>query len=272
MKKLIFICFVLGAIFSSAAQDLNEYKYVIVPQTYDFMKREDQYQLNSLTKFLFEKYGFEAVMKDEDRPEDLRKNNCLGLRADVKNNSGIFVTKMKVLLEDCNGNVVFESEEGRSRTKQYKQAWQEALRDAFNSVAALDHNYEADPVVETVEKDAPSAETPEAEAEVAKSLPAEVQVRAQPVAMQNQNAQKYYVKDNAVFYLKDSDDGYSFYQKGMAEPFAALIKSDKGKTYIYNSLTKQGMAYFDESGNLVVEYFDRNQNKSVKTVYELQAQ
>ena len=32
------------------------------------------------------------------------------------------------------------------------------------------------------------------------------------------------------------------------------------------------MAYFDESGNLVVEYFDRNQNKSVKTVYELQAQ
>lgn len=270
MKKLMFICFVLGAIFSSEAQNLNQYKYVIVPNSYEFMKRENQYQLNALTKFLFEKYGFEAVMKDEEKPADLRKNNCLALRADVKNNSGLFVTKMKVLLEDCNGNVVFESEEGRSRAKQFKEAWQEALRDAFNSIAALNYNYNADPVVEKVQEAEPAAEVPE-KAEVAEELPAEVDVKAQPVPVQNEEtAEKLYVKDNAVFYLKDSDNGYSFYQKGMAEPFAALIKSDKGNTYIYNSLTKQGMAYFDENGNLVVEYFDRNQNKSVKAVYQLQ--
>ena len=38
--------------------NLNDYKYVIVPNKFDFLKENDQYQLNSLAAFLFEKYGF----------------------------------------------------------------------------------------------------------------------------------------------------------------------------------------------------------------------
>ena len=48
------LVFISGA-FSQT--NLNNYKYVIVPKKYDFLKEEDQFRLNGLTKFLFEKYG-----------------------------------------------------------------------------------------------------------------------------------------------------------------------------------------------------------------------
>ena len=59
---LIFLCIVPNT-FSQT--NLNDYKYVIVPNSFDFLKYEDQYQLNSLTKFLFNKNGFTAIMEDE---------------------------------------------------------------------------------------------------------------------------------------------------------------------------------------------------------------
>lgn len=278
MKKLIFTVLTLGSMLNSFAQDLNDYKYVIVPNSYEFMKEKNQYRLNELTEFLFEKYGFEAYMKDEKKPEELLNNNCLGLRADVQNNSGLFVTKMKLILEDCRGNVVFESKEGRSREKDFKDAWHEALRDAFTSVAELDHNYEADPVVETTnEVEEKAEEIADGAEETAENVTDEVEelVEEGEVAEVVEDAEldaaeRFFTKDNAVFYLKEDNGNYAFYQKGMAEPFARLIRSDKGNTYIYNSLTKQGMAYFDENGNLVIEHFDSSQNKTVKTVYQLQ--
>ena len=81
---------------------------------------------------------------------------------------------------------------------------------------------------------------------------------------------KFYTNDKALYFLEENESGYGFYQKGMAEPFAMLIDSDGSDNFIYNSLTKQGMAYFADNGDLVVEIFDRQAGKSVKTTYKLQ--
>ncbi|HET8754196.1 MAG TPA: hypothetical protein VFM59_07520, partial [Salinimicrobium sp.] len=43
------------------AQEVNNYKYVIVPETFEFQDEPNEHQLNALTEFLFEKYGFEAL-------------------------------------------------------------------------------------------------------------------------------------------------------------------------------------------------------------------
>ena len=60
MNKLILVAFFL--IFSSylsfAQKNINNYKFIIVPKQYEFQKSEDSYQINSLTKFLFERDGF----------------------------------------------------------------------------------------------------------------------------------------------------------------------------------------------------------------------
>ena len=48
-----------------AKKGLNSYKYVLVPNQYEFQKSEDQYQINSLTKFLFDKEGFTVLSSSE---------------------------------------------------------------------------------------------------------------------------------------------------------------------------------------------------------------
>lgn len=124
--------------------NLNKYKYVIIPNKFDFLKEKDQYQLNSLSKFLFEKYGFEALMEGEKYPEDLIRNRCLGLKSDVNKDSGLFKTKLIIELKDCGDQVVMATSVGESREKEYARAYNEALRDAFSDIEALNYRYEPD--------------------------------------------------------------------------------------------------------------------------------
>ena len=142
-KIIMLVVFVFCVtICSSQNANLNEYKYVIVPSSYDFLKEIDQYQLNSLSKFLFNKYGFTAIMDDEPLPQELINNICLALNADVIKNPGIMKTKLQIQLKNCRREIVFLSKEGMSREKKYKVAYNYALRESFQSFDSLGYKYE----------------------------------------------------------------------------------------------------------------------------------
>ncbi|WP_346883360.1 hypothetical protein [uncultured Algibacter sp.] len=145
---LFIACFVVTSIFSQS--NLNQYKYVIVPHKFDFLKEKNKYQINALTKFLFSKYGFETVMEGSEYPEDLARNRCLALRSNVVKGSGLFKTKLSIQLHDCNDKLVFTSKEGESREKEYKTAYNLALRDAFKSVEALNYKYEPSTAITSI--------------------------------------------------------------------------------------------------------------------------
>ncbi len=132
--------FVVTSIF--AQTNLNNYKYVIVPTKFDFLKENNQYRLNELAQFLFNKYGFTAVMEGSEYPEDLMIDRCLALRSDAIKDSGMFKTKIKVTLKDCNDRVVYTSQMGESREKEYNTAYNKALREAFTSFETLNYKYE----------------------------------------------------------------------------------------------------------------------------------
>ncbi len=138
--SILMICFFVTSVFSQT--NLNEYKYIIVSKKYDFLKEVDQYQVNSLSKFLFNKYGFEALMEGEAYPEDLTKNRCLALKADALKEPGMFKTKLAIELKDCNDQVVYTSGLGESREKEFKKSYTEAIRNAFKSIEALNYKYE----------------------------------------------------------------------------------------------------------------------------------
>lgn len=248
---LSLLIFVLGFVSTTIqAQNLNEYKYVIVPIKYDFLSEKDQYQLNSLTEFLFEKYGFKAFLEVEKLPTDLLNNRCAALNAEVVSDSGFFsfVTKVKVVLKNCNGQVVFESEEGRSRLKKYKFAYQEALRDAFSSVEALDYSYSGKQ--QTLAK-RNSEET----------LPAEnpkLKNSNEPLRFLKNGVEHTFEKQEKAFVLKKASD---------ENPVAFLNETSTGN-FIYRSEKINGSAYFDATGNLVVEYFDEREGKMKKQVFE----
>ncbi|MES2747838.1 MAG: hypothetical protein V4648_05640 [Bacteroidota bacterium] len=143
IKKLLFLFVVFALSNSVVGQNLNEYKYALVPSKFSFLKEDNKYQLNTLAKLFMEKYGFETYMESESAPDEFLTNNCNKVYVDVEKFSTMFVTKLKVVLKDCRGNVLFTSKQGTSKHKEYRVAYNEALRDAFTSFATLNHKYDA---------------------------------------------------------------------------------------------------------------------------------
>jgi hypothetical protein len=80
--------------------------------------------------------------------------------------------------------------------------------------------------------------------------------------------QLIFIKDGSEFFLEKIPSGYNLYQRGMAEPFATLIKSSAGESFIYSSVTAKGMANFDRNGNLTVEILDPATNNLRTSVYQ----
>ncbi|UOB16369.1 hypothetical protein [Abyssalbus ytuae] len=142
MKKTFILILSVFALHSVQSQSvLDEYKYIEVPEKFDFFKEADKYQLNSLTRFLFKKEGFVILPEAANLPEDFKQNRCLALHTRVNNNSNMFTSKLVIELVDCNNKVVFTSKEGKSKQKEYKAGFHEALREAFESVKALNYSY-----------------------------------------------------------------------------------------------------------------------------------
>jgi hypothetical protein len=113
----------------------------VVPEKFNFLKQNDQYSLNTLTKVLLQDKGFTVYFDNAELPSEIANNKCLALSADVLEKSGMFTTGLTLLLKDCKGNIVFKSKEGKSREKDYKVAYNIALRDAFTSLDQVTYAY-----------------------------------------------------------------------------------------------------------------------------------
>ena len=144
MKKLSLTILLLILLqFKGLAQEaINHYKYIIVPEKYSFFSEEDKYQLNSLLKFLFNKYGYTAFFPSDELPQDLIDNRCLALYTDVVEEKSLFKTKLRIDLKDCGGNNVMSSKVGETREKQFDKSYNLALRDAFETFQNADYKYE----------------------------------------------------------------------------------------------------------------------------------
>ena len=131
MKRIIFILAVLFTISISAQ---SNYEVIIVPKKFSFLKSENKYNLNSLTKSFFETEGFKVYYAEDNLPKEIANNRCIALFADVNENNGLFMSRLTVVLTDCQNNVVYTSAEGLSREKDYHKAYNEALRIALVSL------------------------------------------------------------------------------------------------------------------------------------------
>lgn len=141
MKKQFLLLFLLASSIGFA-QSLNDYKAVIVPLKYDFQKTENQYRLSTLTKANLIKVGFEAFYTNQTLNSEYN-DRCSLLYLDVKEEKVFLATKLYVEFKDCYGKVVYTSEMGRSKEKDYEKAYAEALNNAFESIYALEYAYVA---------------------------------------------------------------------------------------------------------------------------------
>ena len=141
-KIQLVLILLFSLVTSLQAQDkLNNYKYVVVANQFDFQSEPDQYRLNGLTKYLLEKQNFTVYSNTDVLPDDAINNGCLVLYATLKNSSSLFKTKINVQFENCKKEIVFTSDIGESRDKKYIVAYNEATRNAFNTFSSFIHTY-----------------------------------------------------------------------------------------------------------------------------------
>jgi hypothetical protein len=139
MKKCLLL-FVLFVSVSGFSQSVNDYQYVIVPTKFSIFKEGDKYRLNSTTKLLLEKYGFMVFMSNDEIPGQIG-DNCKRLYADLVEDKELMSTKIKLVLKDCKEKVIYATEFGKSREKDYTTAYNQALRETTKSFDKLNYKY-----------------------------------------------------------------------------------------------------------------------------------
>lgn len=135
MKKFLVLFLLVTAV--GFAQNLNGYKYAIVPSKFLFLKEENRFNLNLLTKMYLQKYGFETYYTTETAPDEFVNSNCNKIYIDVLENNSMLNTKLRIVVKDCKGTVLATSEEGTSREKEHHVAYNLALRMAFDNFGIL---------------------------------------------------------------------------------------------------------------------------------------
>lgn len=141
MKKITLLFFVLISVSAYAQNTINNYKYVLVPEKFSFLREVNQYRLNALTKALLEEKGFTVYYDNNELPPEIANNKCSALNVEVVEKKGMFSTNLTLLLKDCQSNTVFKSKEGKSREKEFSTSYNLALRDAFTSLEETPYAY-----------------------------------------------------------------------------------------------------------------------------------
>lgn len=234
MSKYIFIFFFFCS--GLFAQNINQYKYVEVPQRFDFQKEKNAFNINVLTKLLLQKYEFVAYMDDEIKPAGASQNICDEvLHVQIDEESTLFVRKLTVKLLDCNNKVVFATKQGESSTKDLRVAYNQALRMAFESFDNLGYKYKESASAKVIAaKNQNTSEDGNNEAEiqfVAKTIENGflLQSTSLPeIKMQKSNVENFYIAQvgdlPAVIYQNGSVWKLDFYKNSQLQSKIIEIK------------------------------------------------
>lgn len=240
MKKL-FTLFILLFVIQIKSQnvDLSAYKYIVVASNFGFLKSADEYQTSSLTKFLLQKKGFEVLLDNEEFPSELKENGCLALKANVLDNSNMFTTKNFVQFLDCSGKIIYTSQNGLSREKDYKKAYHEAIRNAFDTMTDFTYSYKPNTKNVTYNIDTVQFDN--------------TTVKPKEVVTINQTA-----KEKFSYSFSTQENGFQILDNENNILFTAL-KSSLENVYILKN--KDGLIY-KKDGVFIAEYYENNELKS----------
>ncbi len=262
IKQISILFFLLVSITSFSQKTLSDYSYVVVPDQFSFLEGKDKYKINSLSTYLFNKFGFNAFLNSEV-PNVKR---CDGLYADLDHESSFFRTKLTVILKDCNGNIVYTGKEGNSKFKEYRRAYQDATRKAFESVERLN----------VQQKDIELAGETEAEIEVktmtnatiedSKTNPSTVKSSTMEpskkpiknISVKNLPRTKFlnYTKGAKSYLLRKTNQGYSLYEESTEAENGLVLTGTI-------TVTNSEVNFKSTEGQMFDVYFDEDQNLSL---------
>ena len=227
MKKVIVLLLFVNC---TLAQNLNSYKYVLLPSRFSCQTEVDQYNLNSLMRMILEKNGFEVYLDNEKFSDDFATDNCNKLYADLDVQNSMFVTKVKIVLKDCKNNIIFISSQGKSIEKNQTIAFSQALRTASQSLETEKHLYK------------PSDKT------------------VQLFNDKNNDQPNSLVSNDTNFTAKKTNYGYDLISNGNV--FISLLQTSLNGIYLANKNNIQGIV-FKKDAKWQLEYY-KNDTKIIE--------
>ena len=254
MKNIILVLFlIISSLFVFGQEkNVNNYKFIVVPDRFDFLKQKDEYKTSSLTKFLLKQNGFIVVLNSEQYPKDLTDNPCSGLKALVLDKSSMFKVKVVIELRDCSNRLLYTSEEGVSRLKEYKKGFQEAIRNAHASMNAV--IYEPF-LLETIGKDKkeiviinPVLVEEEKDVKIDTGL-AEIHNLEEAAQVSSNND---IALANNTLYAQPKENGFQLIN---AKPQVVFVILNTGVKDIYVIKDKNGLLY-KKGENWIAEFYD----------------
>lgn len=248
----IFVVLLLFTATAFAQNTINNYRYVLVPERFDFFKMDNQYGLNTLTKLLLDEKGFTAFVGTEEMPPAVVANKCNALKAEVVQKKGLFVTNLTLVLKDCQGNIVFKSKEGKSREKEFQTAYDLALRDAFTSFNDVPYKYDSTTITQAQPQQpavAPLATTTPPPPPLA---PAPAQAPTAPAV----------TDATGTLYAQPTPTGYQLIDT-TPQKVLTLFKTSVQDHFIGESGSSNGIV-FKKDGEWFFEYYKDNKLTSLK--------
>ena len=288
MKKVVVITCLMLSYLGFSQTDLNNYKYIIVPKKFEGFKDVNQYQTSTLIKYLFDGKGFTPVY-DDALPEDLKMNRCLGLLAELQDDSNMFTTKTKIALKDCNGLEVFTTMEGTSKIKQYKEAFNEAIKESMRSFDNVDYAYSGEqsakasqePITVSFKNDVKQLKESKAsnanDYKDAKESKMVIEQKATeteqlykdktPIASNMTKGEKSAPEfkqleikkpnEDEVWYAQSTENGYQFVDS-TPKIRMKLLKSSADNVYMAQSDERNGMVY-EKDEQWIFEYYENGE-------------
>ncbi|TVZ16827.1 hypothetical protein [Maribacter sp. MAR_2009_72] len=292
MKTIFALLFTCLGLSAYAQTSLNDYKYVVVPKKFEAFKKVNEYQTSTLVKYLFNGKGFNVVY-DDALPFDLRANRCLGLMADLLDDSSMFTTKVMVSLTDCNGVEVYKTMQGMSKEKEYKTSYSEAIREAMRSFNGVDYTYAGEDVnnesitvsfkndVKTVQE--PDTKDVEVVKKTQEIVEAKEPVKSVTVKEEATEDTQFYKNNEPVtstitkvekekpafkklqpnlskikdiLYAQTTENGYQLVDS-TPKIRMQLLKSSADNVFMAKTDDKNGMVY-QKDGKWIFEYYDNN--------------
>jgi hypothetical protein len=248
MKNTLIIIFLFASNFFVFGQEkkVPNYKYIIVPERFSFLKQNDQFQTSSLTKFLLKKNGFTVVLDSEEYPTELKNDPCNALTAEIIDKSSFFTTTVLIELKNCAKKTIYTSEEGSSKLKDYKQGFHESIRNAHASMSNIKFVALEDPVIKE-----PIANIPKTSKTV----------EVIPTIVQKRSVNKD-LRETDTLYAQPNENGFQLIDLKPEVVFLILktnlkdvfIIKDKNGILYKNSTT--WFAAFYENGELVEKKYE----------------
>lgn len=232
MKKTAIFLLMLSSL-ATFAQKVSDYKYVTLPTKFETFK-EDFGLGELLTKTLRSKNYIVIPADKLQWPPEAKDNPCNVLLTDIVNDSGFLRNKVLVKFKDCNDKEI-QSIKGSSSIKEYKEGYQDALKQTYVSISPAKPIEQTQTVTKAVD------------------IPEEKSANTGNSTSEDSSAHKYSNGKMDLQKIQIDRGQFILVNSNSSSPFATFKTTTKNDVFRVKLQNGESTLGYFENGNIVIE-------------------